>query len=266
MGLWFHYLRDGDAENDRLVQRGFSLNIRTGQGAENHVRVVALDDRAWLFINGRYEAELDLRGLLEPGSVSLIGTWFDGDEHPGHSTRYSDFAVRPLEKRYGPLDGSIEHAPHDGFIDTHRTLTSLADGIVEARFLNPYSAQDGSWSSGFLFRQGASNEFHAAIVDESGRWLHYLRTGDVESTQELAARFSAHISTDPSGSNHIRIIAIGGEGWLFVNGVYMDKLGLSGRTEAGSVSAVGGFFASDGIAGASTGFEDLTIWSAGGAP
>ena len=146
----------------------------------------------------------------------------------------------------GPVSGSIKHDPDDGLIDTYRTFTSMADGIIEARFSNPYSAQVGDWSSGFLFRQGASNEFHAILVNESGRWYHHLRTGDVDSTQRLADRTSRYISTSPYSNNHIRIITLGAEGWLFINGTYVDKLDLSGRLEAGSVSAIGSYFAGDG--------------------
>ena len=147
---WFHYLRKGEPEDDQLVQEGISSNIRTGQDAENHVRVIVSGDTGWLFVNGGYEAELDLSGLVESGSVSLTGAWFRGDEHPGSSTRYADFTVRPFRNAYGPRDGTIAHDPDDGFIDTHRTSTTLADGIIEARFLNPYSTQEGDWSSGFI--------------------------------------------------------------------------------------------------------------------
>ena len=56
---------------------------------------------------------------------------------------------------------------------------------------------------------------------------------------------------------------MGGEGWLFINGVYVDRLDLSGGLEAGTVSAVGSYFAGHGIAGKSTRFEGFTIWSAG---
>ena len=262
---WFHYLRKGEPEDDQLVQEGSSANIRTGQDVENHIRVIAFGDTGWLFVNGGYEAELDLSGLVESGSVSLTGAWFTGHEHPGSSTRYADFTVRTLRRVYGPRDGSIEHDPDDGFIDTHRTSTSLADGIIEARFINPYSAQEGEWSSGFLFRYGpsGSNEFHALIVVDDGSWGHHLRTGDADSTQRLARETSPHISVSPLGSNHIRIISMGGEGWLFINGVYVDRLDLSGLLEAGDVSAVGSYFTGHGIAGKSTRFEEFTIWSAG---
>ena len=262
-GRWFHYLRKGDPKDDQLVQEGTSANIRTGTDAENHVRVIASGKAGWLSVNGTYEAELDLSGLVESGSANLVGAWFSGDEHSGHSTHYSGFTVRALRRLYGPQDGSIGHDPGDGLIDTHKASTTMADGIIVARFINPYPKQEGNWSSGFLFRSGAFDEFHAVVVHHDGWWFHRLRTGDAKSTQELAGRTSVHISTDPSGSNHIRIIALGEEGWLFINGVYVDKLDLSGWLENGSVSAVGSYFTGDGIAGKSTRFDEFTIWSAG---
>ena len=262
-GRWFHYLRKGDPNGTQLVQEGTSSNIRKGMDVENHVRVIASGNAGWLFVNGRYEAELDLSGLVESGSTSLVGAWFRGDEHSGHFTRYSDFTVRALRRVYGPRDGSIDHDLDDGFIDVHRTSTPLTDGVIEARFFNPYSEQEGNWSSGFLLRKGTVNVFHIIVVYVDGRWFHYLRTGDVDSTQRLAGNNSSHISTSPSGSNHIRVIALGEEGWLFINGAYVDKLDLGGLLEGGNVSAVGSYFNSDGVSGKSTRFEHLTIWSVG---
>ena len=261
-GGWsHHYLRSDDSEY-QSIQEHPSSNIRTGRDVENHVRVVASGDKGWLFINGIYEAELDLSGLTDSGSVGLIGAWFDEDELSGHTTPFSGFTVRPLERKYGPSDGAMDHDPESGLIDEHETLTLLVDGIVEARFFNPYSAREGPWSSGFLIRSSGAEEFHAIVFTEAGWWYHDLRTGDADSTQELAEETSSNISTSPSGSNHIRIIALGGEGWLFINGYYVDKLDLSGWLEEGSVSAVASYYADDGIAGRSTRFEGLTIWSA----
>ena len=261
-GDWGHHYLPSDGSEYQSIQERTSSNIRTGRDVENHVRVVASGNKGWLFINGIYEAELDLSGLTDSGSVGLIGAWFDEDELSGHTTPFSGFTVRPLERKYGPSDGAMDHDPESGLIDEHETLTLLVDGIVEARFFNPYSAQEGPWSSGFLIRSSGAEEFHAIVFTDAGWWYHDLRTGDADSTQELAEETSSNISTSPSGSNHIRIIALGGEGWLFINGYYVDKLDLSGWLEEGSVSAVASYYADDGIAGRSTRFEGLTIWSA----
>ena len=260
-GRWFHYLRTGGPGSYQLDQLGFADSIRTGPEEENHLRVIASRSVGWLFVNGEFIAELDLSGVVESGSVSLAGAFFTSDEQPGLSTQYSNFTVRTLRRVYGPLEGSIDHNPEDGRIDMHETETSVADGVFEARFFNPYSAQEGDWSSGFLFRSRAPNQFHVVGIEESGGWFHRLRTGAVDATQQMADDTSTHISTTPTGRNHIRVIAIGGEGWLFINGFYVARLELGELLEAGGVAAVGSYFAGDGLAGKSTKFQGLTVRS-----
>ena len=161
------------------------------------------------------------------------------------------------EGSFGPLDGSIEHKD-DGFINEHEAYVSIADGIMEARFFNPYSSQTGSWGSGFLFRLGTSR-FHTVFVTQAGRWHHYLRTGDASNDQQVGSGFSAFIDTGAYGSNFVRIITIGGDGALFVNGEFVTTLDLSGLIDAGRVSAIAGYFTGDGVAGKSTQFEDFKI-------
>ena len=264
-GSWSHYLRTGTPGDNDVVRRDSSSAINTRGTATNHVRVVAAGGSGWLFVNDTYLAELDLSGLMEPGSLMLLGAWFDEDETAGGVTPYQSFSVQPLGRVYGPTDGSIAHAD-DGFIDVHRVFTSLADGIIEARFYNPYSTQEGSWTSGFMFRQGVSEEFHAVLIDDSGYWYQRSRTGDLDSAQAVAEGRSSHIDTSPSGSNHIRIIAFGREGWLFVNGALVASLELARLLEAGSVSAVGSYFPGHGIPGRATRFEGLTVRSVGHVP
>ena len=265
-GRWFHYLRTGGPGGYQLDQLGFADSIKTGLDEENHVRVIASRSVGWLFVNGDFIAELDLSGVVESGSVTLAGAFFTSDEQQGLSTRYSDFTVRTLRRVYGPLDGSIDHAPEDGRIDMHDTTSSLADGVFEARFFNPYSTQEGDWSSGFLFRSRAPDQFHVVGIEESGGWFHRLRTGDADATEQLADDTSTHISTTPTGRNHVRVIALGPEGWLFINGFYVAKLDLGGLLGSGGVAAVGSYFAGDGLAGKSTRFQGLTVRSVSEVP
>ena len=71
-GEWSHYLQSGDSAGTSLIAMGSSENIRTGRDAQNHVRVVASGGIAWLFVNGVYEAELDLRAHAESGSCACV--------------------------------------------------------------------------------------------------------------------------------------------------------------------------------------------------
>lgn len=261
-GAWYHYLRTGDVDTQQDLAAEFSNHINTDRNGSNHIRIIANGPDGWLFINGAFIANLDLSGLTSTGSVSAVGSYFQSDGLAGRSTRFEDFTIRSLRKVYGPREGEITHDPDDGSIDAFNSRVSLTDGIIEARFINPYGSSLGEWSSGFLFRHPRTNEFHAIVINQTGSWFHDLRLGNADNTQDLASRYSSSISTTSSGNNLIRFIALGNEGWLFINGQYMEKLDLSGLNRTGRVSAVAGYYTGDGIVGYSTRFEDFTIWSA----
>ena len=262
-GNWYHNLRLGDVETEREMEWKYSDNISTSANSSNHIRIIVKGSQGWMFINEKFEGELDLSGLTGDGRVGAIISYFQGDGIAGETTQFEDFTIRELASAYGPRDGSIQHDPDDGLIDTYETyIRSLTDGIIEATFVNPYSSDQGDWSSGFLFRSGVFDEFHLLALHSRGSWYHNLRTGDVESEQDLNQAHSNYITTGEGENNHVRIILLDDAGWLFINGTYVDKLDLSGLTRAGGVSAIGGYFTSDGISGESTHFEDFTIWSA----
>ena len=48
-----------------------------------------------------------------------------------------------MRRVYGPLDGSIDHDPNDGRVDTHETSMTLVDGVFEARFFKPVFGAGG---------------------------------------------------------------------------------------------------------------------------
>ena len=129
---------------------------------------------------------------------------------------------------------------------------------MEAHFYNPYPAAHGDWISGFLFRNPRFNWLHAVIITSAGDWYHHLRMGS-DNEDRLGVGYSQHIDTSADGSNLIRIIAIGDEGALFVNGHHVTNLDLSGFTEAGHVHVVGDGGSGHGVKGKSTRFEDFTI-------
>ncbi len=264
-GSWYHYLRSDASVDDLNLAAEYSNHIITTAGGSNHIRIITNGSEGWLFINDAYVANLDLSGLTGEGTVSAVGSYFQDDGIAGKSTRFEDFTIRRLSIAFGPRDGNIEHKIHNtGFIDTFDSRVSLSDGVVEATFINPYASSLGDWSNGFLIRSGRGNEFHAILIEENGTWHHHLRLGDTDATERLDEQYSSHISTASLSSNHIRIIALGDEGWLFINGVYIDKLDLSRWTESGQFSAVTNYFSGDGITGYSTRFENFTIWSADG--
>ena len=259
-GIWFHRLRTEDSDTSQDLAEEYSSHIDTGQHASNHIRIIARGSEGWLFINDEFVDTLDLSGLTDAGNVDLVGAYWRNDAITGKSTRFENFTIRSLRNVYGPRDGNIEHDRDGDFINEYKTHTSIKDGIIEAKFTNPYAGFQGDWSNGFLFRIDYG-VFHAVIIKEDRWWRHDLRLGD-DNWPDIAAQHSDWISTAVNGYNRIRIIALGNEGWLFINDTYIDKLDLSGLTEAGRVSAITNYFTNDGLTGYSTPFKDFTIWSA----
>ena len=242
------------------IASDISTHLLAAPNATHRITVIANDGLGWLLINGIYAAELDLSELTNGGTIVALA----GSDTGTTDTHYGDFTVRSLSRAYGPFDGIIRHDPHDGSIDGSGTNISLIDGIIEATFFNPYASSVGNWSNGIFVRNSGFNEFHGLIMNQSGQWFHHVSTGDTDPRQVLKQRYSSLVRTTGASSNRMRIIVLGSEGWLFLNGTYIDKLDLSGWTESGPISAVTNYFTGDGIAGYSTRFEGFTIWSADG--
>ncbi|MCZ6790083.1 MAG: hypothetical protein O7D33_09165, partial [Chloroflexi bacterium] len=256
---WYHILSTGSAETRQQLRQEASANIDTSQGGNNHLRLISLGEKGWLFINGIFVAQLDLSGLSSSGDVEVIGSYFVGDEVSGGSVRFEGFSVRPIQREFGPGNETIFDEP--GFISTFDSGVTPADAIVEARFFNPYPTSAGSWSSGFLLRHSASNRFHAVFIRSDREWYHYVRTGTAASDTLVQQTSSTAINTSTGGSNLVRVVVVGNEGWLFINGTFAGALDLSALTLRGNTAAMTGYFSSDEIAGESTFVEDFTIWS-----
>lgn len=262
-GYWYHYLRTSPDADDQLMASGFSDAIVTSETGRNHVRVIFAEVQGWLFINGIFVTQLDLSSGPEFGDVSAITTYFEYEGVSGAITEFEDFVIRDLGLAYGPRDATLVHDPSDYFGEAHESTVSINDGIIEARFLNPYPASDGQYSYGFSFRSSEHGGVHRVAIDESGDWVHGVIHGD-GAWLNIAMGSSSSIATGATESNHIQLIVLGADGWLFNNGHLISHLDLAGADGVIPVSAEINTFDGHGITGHSTRFEGFTIWSADG--
>ena len=263
-GYWYHRVRKGD-RNLVSVDSQYSSYISTSPGSINHIRVLALGDLGSLFINGKYVSELDLSGWSRAGTVSVIGAWFADDEYSGETTIYREFTVRSLQIASGPISDSIPHIVDDGLMDAYPNPTSISfrDAVVQANFKNPYSADLGKWSPGFMLRHSKSHALHSIGVGSRGNWYHYVGQGTIASIKGVTNKLSPYVDTSPTGTNFLRLIALGDKGWCFVNRNYVAELDLSGWTQRGNVQAFANHFTGHGLSNKSTEFDQFVIWSVG---
>ena len=259
-GYWSLYLRNGMPPNDAIdVQSGHSHNIEVGGGLDNHVRVIALDERGWLFINGQFEAQLDLSEIGHAGSVNLIAHWFTGDEYSDSSTVYSDFSVRPIEVAHASNNGTIEHSGEESGVDTHRSRAWVADGIMEARYFNPFFVPQGEWFSGLFFRDGNDGRSHLVALAGWGGWIQASWTGSTWIV--LVTEAEEKVTTARGNANLLLVIALGDTGHLFINNSYVADLDLSDWTGTGRVHLTAGVLEGNTGTGVSTQFERFAVWS-----
>ena len=259
-GYWSLDLRNGEPPNDTIdVQSGHSSNIKIGGGLENHVQVIVLDDRGWLFINGVFEAQLDLREIGDTGSVNLIAHWLRGHEYPGGSTVYKDFSVRPVELEHGPEDGAIAHSGDESGVDLHRSPAWVADSIIEARFFNPFFVPQGEWFSGIFLRDNAEGKPHLIAITGWGGWIHLSWSGS--TWNDLATEADDTVTTSRGNANLLTVIAIGETGHLFINNAHVANVDLSAWSGPGRAHLMAGVFEGNTGTGVSTQFERFAVWS-----
>ena len=145
---------------------------------------------------------------------------------------------------YGPVSGELRHDPDDGLIETEHADASIVDIMVEATFVNPYSASSNSWDYGFLLRQD-HNDFEApfiqVVVSSDRSWAvlsgasppyEWIGEGTILTT----------LNTISGGRNHLRVIAIGERGWLFVNDHFIAEFDLSSVSRPGDVAIITGAY------------------------
>ena len=159
---------------------------------------------------------------------------------------------------FGPINGELWHDPSDGFIKVEYADVSIADMMVEATFVNPYSATSNNWDYGFMLRRYDSTGKQLQVVVTNDRaWYFAWRETPSSDNQRLGGGTLNTFNTGAGDRNHLRVVAIKERGWLFVNGEFVSSLDLSDVTGAGDIAVMTGAFEGDEVAGAVTRFENF---------
>ena len=251
-GAWELYWR-GDNQESQDISSGRLKTFETHDGGSNHLWVVAVGERGYFFVNGEFVAALDLSAVTGAGDVSVITGSYTGNERAGTVTRYEDFAVTALNKRYGPASGTLEEEPE--FIATHYTGVWARDLIAEAEFVHP---QDSDWDHGFIIRRSEGGRLEVIGLTGDSRWFHETSdVGDSEYT-EVQSGFLSASGANLLSKNHLLVAVFDDWGLFFVNDSLVARLDLSHNQDYGDVSAMGGFYLSH---RSSPEFENFNVWA-----
>ena len=252
-GAWELYWREDNNHESHDISSGRLKTFETHNGGSNRLWVVAVGERGYLFVNGEFIAALDLSAVTGAGGVSVITGAYTGNERAGAVTRYEEFRVTALNKRYGPASGTLEKEP--GFVAQHDSGVWTRDVIVEAEYISPPGTD---WDYGFIIRNPEHNRLEVIGITGNRQWFHQTRdVGDSEYT-DMASGFLRDFAVSPQNKNHLLVAAFGEFGLFFVNDKFVARLDLSHNQNHGRVSAMGDFSSSH---RGSPDFENFNVWA-----
>ena len=250
---WYLAWREtSDADSSQEVSGGTLETFDTSEGGRNHLRVVAIEERGWLFVNGEFVSSLDLSAVTGAGDVAVITGGFTGNQVAGAVTRFESFQGDRLSRRYGPADGKLEKEP--GSIATHGSRVQTRDLIVEAEFVNP---QGSDWDYGFIIRNPELNHLDVIGLTDKA-WFHYALGVSDDEYAKVADGYLSDAGISLLRRNHLLMIAIEGAGWFFVNDRLVAKLDLGHNQVSGDISAMGDFSLDH---QGSPSFENFNVWA-----
>ncbi|MEW5939761.1 MAG: serine/threonine-protein kinase [Chloroflexota bacterium] len=161
---------------------------------------------------------------------------------------------------FGPTDGSLPHNADNTTIADYNTGVDLRDFALEATFINPYSTSVGTWDYGFIFRHEGTNKQFRLAIRSTKQWALLNNTGTPNGQVINDGTFSG-LSTSAGGTNTVRLICFGTQGFLYINNVLVSELDLSSRLNSGDITIATGIYSGDEVNGYYTEYTDFTIWS-----
>ena len=252
-GNWQLLRRQGrDVQGERIAG-GPLPDLDNRANAENRLWLLATGDRGLFFLNGVYVASLDLSDLKGSGDVAIITGAFEGNEVRGEVTRYKDFLVLPLQKRYGPASGRL--TSDRGFVAEHESGVWAADLVAEADFSRPPGS---NWDVGFVIRNPQRERLEVIGISGDGWWFHNTRdVGDTDYSDVDSGLIRAE-GGKLNDNNHLLLVALSDFGVLLLNDVLIARLDLSHNLEAGDISAMGDYYLEN---NASPKFTNFNVWT-----
>ena len=165
---------------------------------------------------------------------------------------------------FGPVSGTLDHGSGKYQVCLSTGL-QLHNFIAQAAFYNPYPVAQHPWDYGFAFTNiGVDNQYNVSVSSDT-HWAttlkapgYYIRVQDTTTLLNL----------DDFGFNFLKFYVTSDDVHLFINGQFavtvpFSSFNLGGKTsDRHEPQACAGLKDGDLLNGASTRYEDFTVWSA----
>ncbi len=174
-----------------------------------------------------------------------------------------DAYLAGMEKKaqlvYGPKSGRILHKEENGYIETLSASIGVRNFIIEVTIVNPYSASDGTWDFGILFRHAGSNIQYRLVFMADKTWVLTNHVGSPDGKVIAEGKIN-NLKTGADEANKIRLYGIEDRGYMYFNDVFIDEFDISKQYSGGIMIGIG-FYKGSEKTGKLTEYEDFTVWS-----
>ena len=239
---WKHTFSNG-IDSEQVINSGEAAGLRRGNQESNRLMLVALGDIAWVFLNGTYTAELDIRDGAPRGDIHAIST----------SAALHDFVAQGV---IGTAIKAGELAYSTESIAAKLMDIDVSDFIVKATFRNPLPDETGRWEYGIGFRHLGFNRFQAFVINDRAEWTYFIRE-DGEYTEKGDAR---PVRLDGGQSNHLLLVVCEDTALAYVNNTLISELDVSRKVAGGGLAVIAGLTKGFLLPGHPTLYEGFQAW------
>ncbi len=141
------------------------------------------------------------------------------------NTRSSTNTGITIPPIFGPENGELPHQLDD-FIETYYVEADLSDFIMQASFTVPFTALEGIWDVGYIFRQTEGDDAMRLVIRSSGYWSLNNRIG-TEDNFVVEGDVSTFLNLRTSQVNTLTLITHGDRGYFLLNNNFVAVLDLS---------------------------------------
>jgi hypothetical protein len=277
-GAW--YLKDGLGP---VIASGSLVDLDRSPHGTNSIDLVAVGDTGYFAFNDRLVTELDLSTRTDGGDLFAGAGFFSEDAAEPGTAAYSQLEVWSLSDLQSPqatpATVDVDAATFAGLVDAASEGTPLAgpetgeltqtlgaatvipagvaveDFAARATFIVPDGSPGQPWDVGIAFREQASGDHYRITVASDGSWEYQIGL-----QPDLARGSVPALSLEPGSRNTIDLVVAGDAAGFAVNGAFVSRLDVSALRGEGDVWIGAGFHRADVTEGATTRFEDFTVW------
>ncbi len=239
---------------DTLISSGTVSGWNRDSGLDNHIWLVVVEGRGWLFVDHKLVTDLDVSEGSNAGDLEIATGIFKGNEVIGETTIVTDVNAEEVGVLFGPAAGELNKDSSSITVKPARLNVSWAYASAELRV----PAGVDNWSCGFSFRSVDEEDYLVFRIISSGWWRVSYATDSGEGWRTLEEGYSLDIDVDDPILNRLEVLFIGEVAAVYVNDKLMGTANISSVPGSGDIKLGHGYSNVDSYSAAQ--YENYTVW------